>query len=122
MSIEANKAVVSRMFDAVNANDIDGVIGLATDDFVVHTAIPNVAPGRAGFRTLMEIYFGAFTEQHVDVDAVVAEGDRVVVYHTHHLTQGGPFAGLPPSGKQVVVEGLEMYRVVDGKIAEMWHH
>jgi hypothetical protein len=26
------------------------------------------------------------------------------------------------SGKKAVVEGLEMYRVVDGKIAEMWHH
>jgi steroid delta-isomerase-like uncharacterized protein len=110
MSVEANKAVIRRMFDALN------------EDFVVHRAIPGIAPGRDGFRNLMEIYFGAFTEQHVDLNALVAEGDRVVVYHTHRLVQGGPFAGLPPSGKKAVVEGLEMYRLADGKIAEMWHH
>jgi len=122
MSVEANKAIVSKLFDAINADDIDGMLALATEDFVVHTQIPGIAPGRDWFRNLMETYFGAFSTQHVDVNAMVAEGDRVVVYHTHHLVQGGPFAGMPPTGKPAVVEGLEMYRVVDGKIAEMWHH
>jgi steroid delta-isomerase-like uncharacterized protein len=122
MSVEANKTVIRRMFDALNAGDAEGMVALATDDFVVHTAIPGIAPGRDGFRNLMAIYFGAFTTQHVDVNALIAEGDRVVVYHTHHLVQGGPFAGLPPSERKAVVEGLEMYRIADGKIAEMWHH
>lgn len=122
MSIEANKAVVRRMYEAINANDIEGVLALTTEDFVVHTGIPDIAPGRAGFRTLMEIYFGAFTEQRVDVHSLVGEGDRIVSYHTHHLVQGGPFAGMPPTGKKAVVEGLEMYRLAGGKLAEMWHH
>jgi steroid delta-isomerase-like uncharacterized protein len=121
MSIEANKAVVRRLFEALNANDLDGMLECATEDVVVHTPIPGIAPGRDGFRNLMEVYFAAFTEQHVDVNAMVAEGDRVVVWHRHHVVQGGPFGGLPPTGKKAVVDGLEMYRIADGKIAEMWH-
>jgi steroid delta-isomerase-like uncharacterized protein len=121
VSTEANKAVVRRLFDLVNVSDPDGMVELVTEDFVVHTPIPNIAPGRAGFRAFMDVYFGAFPEQHIDVNQVIGEGDRVVVHHTHHLTQGGPFAGLPPTGKQAVIDGIEIYRLADGMIAEMWH-
>jgi steroid delta-isomerase-like uncharacterized protein len=121
VSIEANKAVVSRLFDLVNANDPDGMVALVSEDFVVHTSIPNIAPGRAGFRAFMDVYFGAFPEQHVVVNDLIGEGDRVVVHHTHHLVQGGPFVGLPPTGNRAVIDGIEIFRVVDGEIAEMWH-
>jgi steroid delta-isomerase-like uncharacterized protein len=121
VSTEANKDLVRRLFDLVNANDPDGMVELVTDDFVVHTSIPNIAPGRAGFRAFMDVYYGAFPEQNVVVNQMIGEGDRVVVHHTHHLTQNGPFAGLPPTGKQAVIDGIEIFRVAGGKIAEMWH-
>jgi steroid delta-isomerase-like uncharacterized protein len=121
VSVEANKALVRRLFDSVNANDPDGMVELIADDFVVHTSVPNIAPGRAGFRAFMDVYFGAFPEQHVVVNQVIGEGDRVVVHHTHHLVQGGAFAGLPPTGKPAVIDGIEIFRVENGKIAEMWH-
>jgi steroid delta-isomerase-like uncharacterized protein len=121
VSIEANKAVVRRFFDAANANDVEAMaVGIA-EDFVVHTAIPSIGPGREGFRAFMGVYFGAFPKQHIDVHELIGEGDRVVVRHTHHVTQGGPFVGMPPTGKQASIDGIEIFRVAGGKIAEMWH-
>ena len=122
MSLAENKAVVRHMFDAVNASDLDRAHTLVADDVTVHTSIPGIEPGREGFRQFIGVYLSAFPEQGVEVHEMVAEGDRVLVRHTHHVTHGGEFAGMPPSGKQAIVDGLELFRVNNGQIAEMWHH
>lgn len=114
--------VVRQFFAAANSSDVEAVRPYIADDIVVHTSIPGIAPGRDGFETFMGVYFGAFPVQRTEVDQVVGDGDRVAVLHTHHLTHGGEFAGLPPTGKQVMIEGLELFRVADGRIVEMWHH
>jgi predicted ester cyclase len=31
------------------------------------------------------------------------------------------FAGIPATGKRVIINGLELLRISDGKIAEFWH-
>ncbi len=122
MSIEQNKATVRHLFDAVTDTDLDGALALVMDDIVVHTQVPGIEPGREGFRTFLAGFFSAFPEQSVEVHELVAEGDRVLARHTHHAVHGGDFAGLPPTGKRVTVDGLELFRFRDGKIAEMWHH
>lgn len=122
MSSADTKAVVQDFFAAANANDLERMLGLVTDDVAIHTQIPGIAPGLEGFRAFMSVYFSAFPEQRVEVHELIAEGDRVVARHTHHVTQGGEFAGLPPTGKQAVVDGLELFRIEDERIAEMWHH
>ncbi len=122
MVTRENKDVIHELIDAINANDIDRMVALVSDDFVIHTQVPGIGSGRQGMHQLMSTYFTAFPEQHVDVHAVVSDGDLVAVRHTHHLTHSGEFAGLPPTGKHVVIDGIEMYRISDGKIHEMWHH
>jgi steroid delta-isomerase-like uncharacterized protein len=122
VSVAANREIVRRLFEAVNAGDLEGVLALIGDEMVVHTAVPGIEPGREGFRGFMTVFFTAFPEQRTEVHALVAEGDLVSALHTHHATNLGPFAGMPPTGKRISVDGLELFRVRDGKIVEMWHH
>jgi steroid delta-isomerase-like uncharacterized protein len=122
MSAEENKTVVRQVFDAVNAGDVDGILALVSDDITVHTSVPGIPPGREGFRQFVGVFLTAFPEQHTELHDLVAEGDRVAVLHTHHVIHGGEFAGLPATGKQASVDGLELFRVRDGRVAEMWHH
>ena len=122
MSIEANKDVLRQFFTAANANDLDGVLALFDPDVVIHTPVPGSFTGREGAHRFLGVFFGAFPDQCTEVHELVAEGDRVLVRHTHHVTHGGEFAGMPPTGKQAVVHGLELFRIADGRIAEMWHH
>ena len=51
---------------------------------------------------------------------MIAEGDRVVTRYTARFTHTGPFMGIPPTGKQIAVRGVQINRIVDGKNAETW--
>jgi predicted ester cyclase len=51
---------------------------------------------------------------------LVAEGDLVVARSTRTVRHVGEVFGLAPTGREVVVEHVEMWRVTDGKIVEHW--
>ncbi len=122
MSAEENKAVVRRLFDeVVNQGNLAVLDELVTDDIVTHTPVPGITPDREGSRQFLGVYLTAFPTQHTEVHDVIAEKDRVVVRHTHHVTHGGEFMGMPPSGREATVAGIEIFRVANGRIAEMWH-
>jgi len=54
------------------------------------------------------------------VDEMIAEGDRVMVRWTFHGTQVGKYAGLSPTNRQVVYSGINIFRIENDKIAEIW--
>jgi steroid delta-isomerase-like uncharacterized protein len=121
MSTAAHAAIVQEYIDAINANDPARESAVLADDVTLHTPIPDLGQGKAAFQRLMQLYHGAFPEQHVVVRDILVDGDKVVLLHTHHVTHGGEFMGAPPSGKQAVIDGVEIYRIANGQIAEFWH-
>ena len=54
------------------------------------------------------------------VEDVVAESDRVVVRATVRGTHAGPFLGVEPTGERIEMTGIRIFRIEDGKIAEIW--
>jgi steroid delta-isomerase-like uncharacterized protein len=94
---------------------------MLAEDMLLHTPVPVPAAGREGFMQLIAGFREAFPAQRTELHQLIAEGDLVVALHTHHATHGGPFMGLPATGREVAVAGLEAFRIVDGKIAEFWH-
>jgi steroid delta-isomerase-like uncharacterized protein len=69
---------------------------------------------------LCQAYFTAFPDLHITTDDLIAEGDKVVKVWTANCTNKGEFMGIPATGKRIVVTGIEVFRIVDGKIAENW--
>ena len=67
-----------------------------------------------------QAYFTAFPDLHITTDLLVAEGDKVTKVWTANCTHKGDFMGIQATGKQVVVKGMEVFRIADGKIAELW--
>jgi predicted ester cyclase len=123
MSIEQNKTVVRRLYEEANDQArFDLLDELTTDDMALHTPAPIDAPGREGLRQLLGFFYTAFPVQHTEIHALIAEGDLVVAHHTHYATNDGSFMGKPPTGREVVVQGIEIFRLADGRIAELWHH
>ena len=123
MSTEQNKVVVRRFFEEANDQArIELLDELTTEDIVFHTPAPIGTPGRAGLRQLLGFFRAAFPIQHTEIHALIAEDDLVVAHHTHYATNDGSFMGMPPTGREVVVQGLEIFRIADGRIVEFWHH
>jgi predicted ester cyclase len=51
---------------------------------------------------------------------LVAEGDNVVVRFIAIGTHRGEMAGIPPTGNQVSVKDIDIFRLDNGKVTEFW--
>jgi predicted ester cyclase len=62
----------------------------------------------------------AFPHYELIADDMVAEGDKVAIRATFNGTQTGEFLGVAPTGKDVSISLILVYRVAGGKIGEHW--
>lgn len=123
MSLAENKRAVERIHLEVNDQDrYDLLDELVAEDMVIHSPVPVPLQGREGFRTLLGFFRASFPVQRTAIHALIAEGEMVASHHRHHATHGGDFLGLPATGREIVVEGIEIYRFADGKVVEFWHN
>jgi steroid delta-isomerase-like uncharacterized protein len=120
MSVEENKALVRRFFDAFGRNDFAALESVTSQDVVYHTAPPGLSAGIEGYRELMAMYVSAFPDIQITVDDVIAEGDKVVTRYTSRGTHRGEFMGIAPTGSQVTVGGISITRVAGNKVTEEW--
>jgi len=122
MSTEANKALVRHFieegFGRGNMAVIDEVL---RPDYVEHNAPPGFSSGLDGVRQALPMFRSAFPDIQITYDQQIAEGDWVAGRYTLRGTNHGSFMGLPPTGRAVVVYGMDLIRCADGKIAERWY-
>jgi predicted ester cyclase len=122
MSAEANKAVVRHMVEEVyNKANIE-LAGKYFDKGCVlhHPALPGPMEGLEMVMGFMGGIFVAFPDFRADVQDMIAEGDKLVVRSIISGTFEGPFAGIPPTGLHTTWSATGIYRMVEGKICEIW--
>ncbi len=117
---EDNKDLVKRFYEAFDRGDVETLDAMVADDFASPTLPPGMPQGREGFWMGARMLMSAFPERHTTVDVLVAEGDLVTAVHTHEALHGGPYLGFPPTGKRFKINGIEVFRIKDGKIKEYW--
>jgi steroid delta-isomerase-like uncharacterized protein len=115
-----HEATIRRIYDLINAGDIDGLGALLADDFVDHEELPG-APTREGVMDFFRMQRAAFPDIHMHVDEVIASGDKVVVRGKVTGTHEGDFMRMPATGKQVEVQLIDIMRFGDDGLAhEHW--
>ncbi len=120
-SVEANKAIIRRMIeDVVNAGNVDAVDELLAPDFINHNPMPGGTPDRDGFKQAFRSLHEAFSDLRAINSDLVAEGDRVVALRGFEGTHDGPFMGVAATGKHITLDGIAVFRVVDGRVSERW--
>lgn len=121
MDIEASKQTATRLYELVNAGDVEAISDLVASTYVEHDPLPGQGEGREGVIDRFSILVEALAP-HFTVEDVVAEADRVVVRWTNQGTHVGEFAGIPATGGTFTIAGIDVYRVDDdGRLAEHWH-
>jgi steroid delta-isomerase-like uncharacterized protein len=119
MSPEANVALVRRLIDEVwNGGKLDAADGLIASDYVRNA--PNAAPGLDAFKQFVTAIRTAFTDGGLVVEDIFAGDDKVMVRWKRHGIHTGDFFGITATGKPIVLTGIDIYRVADGKLAENW--
>jgi predicted ester cyclase len=56
------------------------------------------------------------------LEEMVSEEDKIAARFTMRGTHQGPFFGVPPTGREIVVEALNLYHLSAGKIVEEYGH
>ncbi len=121
MGTESNKAVVLRVFDEIfNQGDVSVVEEIFSADYVDHSAPPGFPPGLGSLKQSVMLFRRAFPDLHIQIEDLIAEGDKVVARLTYQGTHLGDFMGIPPSGKKLSESGIAIDALKDGKIVEHW--
>jgi steroid delta-isomerase-like uncharacterized protein len=87
-------------------------------DFVSHNNPPGFPPGVEGVKRFFTTFRDAFPDIEVEIDELVADGERVAVATTFTGTHQGELMGVAPTGRRVSVTGIDVVRVAGGKIVE----
>jgi steroid delta-isomerase-like uncharacterized protein len=122
MSIEQNKALIRQMVEELfNRGNMSRADELFAPNFVEHEELPPGIPqGREGVKQLTAMMRNAFPDFKATIEDMIAEGDKVVIRMNWSGTQKGEFMGVPPTGKSVSFEVLDIIRVAGGKFVEHW--
>lgn len=71
-------------------------------------------------KQLAPSFKSGFSDFRITHHETVASGDLVAILWTGDGTHDGNYLGVPASGQRVHFEGIDLYRLQDGKISEMW--
>jgi predicted ester cyclase len=121
--LEANKALVRQFAASIDRGDWAALDTLVATDIQRHSRATTADPeirGREEFKQHEQARHIPWPDGHVTYDMMVAEGDFVATYATFtgtHRGQLGPFA---PTDRSVEAKFLALFRIENGKIAEIW--
>lgn len=123
MSTEANENVIRRYLEHVNARRFDLIEEvMAADVEFRNTDLP---PGTEPFKQWLAVLAAAAPDYRIDVDDIIARGDKVVAQLTFSGSHQGEFnlpggPSIPATGNTVSHPEAYVFRVESGKIAEVW--
>jgi len=102
------KSLVREWLQAVDTGDV-GVLDKYLDSgFIDHNPPPFQGPntGVQGAKDAFSYALGAFSNFRHEVEEQFVDGDRVISRITGYGTHTGEFLGIPPTGKEVRMEGI----------------
>lgn len=127
MTVEENKAVVRRYIEGwSNGGDeqvLEEVISPTWGSHGTQTYTdnpPGLPPGIEGVKQLHREVRGIWPDFLWTIEDIFGEGDRVAARLTNRATHQGTYRGIPATGREVVFQAIWIFRLEEGKIAEVW--
>jgi steroid delta-isomerase-like uncharacterized protein len=81
---------------------------------------PFPARGPEDVKRIVTMLRSMLSDFHIEVEAMVAEGDFVVSRYTTTATDNRGYMGMPPTGKSIRTPAIQIFRFANGKIVESW--
>lgn len=114
-------ATMRSTYERINAGDIDGFGTLMADDFVEHQGGPGLPPTKEGTLEFFRMMQSAFPDMRMDVEDLIASGDKAVARVKVTATHQGDFMGVPGTGKRAEVDLIDIMRFDEaGLVCEHW--
>ena len=116
-----NKQIARRFLAAFAAADTATLEQIVAPDLVDHNPLPGQKPGREGLIEAVTQYRTAFPDMKLTIESLMAEDELVAVAGKVVGTNQGSIMGMPATGKKVAFAYMDMYRIVNDRVVDVWH-
>ena len=108
-----------RFTEFINTASEKLAVELISPDAVFHVpGRPDPMRGPAGYLAIIGMMRGGFPDIQWTLEETIAEGDKVAARFTMRGTHQGTFFGVPPTGRKIVVQTMNFYRLTGGQFIE----
>jgi steroid delta-isomerase-like uncharacterized protein len=123
---EENKAIVRRWFDEVwnrgNANTLNELLSASATVHNLPVEQSEEKMQTENFLPMVEAFRGAFPDLHIEVEDMIAEGDKVTARCRVRGTHRGDSLGVAATNTPVEFTGITIARIKNGQIVEGWNN
>lgn len=120
--IKQNENIIKRYIEEVwNQGKLEVLDEIIDPSYINHSpGAPNPIPGPEGLKPIIAGMRKAFPDLKFTIENMVITDEQVVIHCTMHGTHTGDLFGLPPTGRKVKVNQMQIERIKNGKIVEHW--
>src|SRR3989442_1788557 len=119
--LTGNERVVEAFLqDVINEHNGGHAANYLNPDMQWSGGTVGTVTGSANVAGLFASVVAAFPDAHITINDIFGQGDQVVVRVVVSGTQEGAILGIPASGRHVQWDGVDVYRLSDGKISNIW--
>ena len=115
-----NMEIIKRFEPAFRAADQATIDELADPGLVDHNPAPGHEPTLAGFKQKVAGFRAVFPDLEANLQDIIASGDTVATRWVITGSLQQEFMGIPASGQTIKVEGMNFYRLKDGRVTDIW--
>ena len=118
--LNRNKEVVLRFMRLMDSapSDLDALDEVLASDLRLQLGASHM--NRAQTKDFIRAVYAAFPDYTHTGEEILAISDRVVLRTTNRATHSGDFQGIAPTRRRISFGQIAIYRIVAGKIAEVW--
>ena len=115
-----NVETITRFEHAFRAADQATIDELCDPSLVDHDPAPGHEPTLAGFKQKVAGFKALFPDLEEDLQEIVASGETVATRWAVTGALQQEFMGIPATGQTIRVEGMNFYRLKDGRVTDIW--
>lgn len=115
------REIASQWYEAFAHHDAGLLERILTPSWVDLPSPPDAAHGPEAAKAAMAMLVGAFPDFNIKIEDLIQDGSKVVVRSTITGTQRQAFAGLPPTGRSMKIQAVDIHEIENGKIVRTWH-
>jgi steroid delta-isomerase-like uncharacterized protein len=120
MSAEENKTIYQRAHERVNQGNMQVLDAFISPKVIYRDSANPQIRGLEDYKQWLTGLRTAFPDAYFAIEDLIAERDKVACRFTFRGTPAGSWRGGPSTGLAVAVSAIEIVRVAEGKIVEVW--
>jgi predicted ester cyclase len=119
-ALSDNIEIITRFEHAFRAADQATIDELCDPGLVDHNPAPGHEPTLASFKQKVAGFKAIFPDLEEELQDIIASGDFVATRWVVTGSQRHEFIGIRATGRQIKVEGMNFYRLRDGRVTDIW--